>query len=57
MGHRVVVESKPEDPRPFAPENELHWQARCDECDWVGPVRQHSEQEALDDASAHDAGT
>lgn len=59
MGHTIVVESEPADPRPFVPETEteLHWQARCSDCDWVGPIRQHSEQEARDDAAAHDAST
>ena len=59
MGHTVVVESKPADPRPFVgpDDTSLLWQARCDECEWVGPVRQHSEHEAYEDASAHDAST
>jgi hypothetical protein len=59
MGHTIVVESTPTDPRPFVPESEteLQWQARCSECDWVGPVRQHSEHEAHEDASAHESST
>jgi hypothetical protein len=59
MGHTIVVESEPADPRPFVHEADtsLHWQARCSDCDWVGPVRQESEHEAYEDASAHEAST
>jgi hypothetical protein len=59
MGHTSVVESTPVDPRPFvaAADTTLQWQARCTECDWVGPVRQQSEHEAHDDATGHEDGT
>jgi hypothetical protein len=59
MAHTALVESRPADPRPFVqPEDTtLMWQARCADCEWVGPVRQHSEQEAYDDASAHESET
>ena len=57
MGHTTDVLSRPVDPRPFVQDTELQWQAHCRECAWVGPVRQHSEHEAHDDAVAHQDAT
>jgi hypothetical protein len=64
MGHVATVETTPVDPRPFVPEEEagIQHQAKCTECDWVGPVHADdeeggSEHAAREDAERHESET
>ncbi|MDP9183383.1 MAG: hypothetical protein M3P04_11480 [Actinomycetota bacterium] len=57
MGHVATVETMPVDPRPFVAEDEagIQHQARCTECDWVGPVHPATEEGGSEHAARADA--
>ena len=64
MAHVAVVETTSPDPRPFLQPAEagIQHQARCTECDWVGPVHDgtgepSSEHAAVLDAERHEQET
>jgi hypothetical protein len=62
MGHVATVETTSVDPRPFVQLEQagIQHQAKCTECDWVGPVHvdsENSEHDAAQDAERHEQET